>query len=151
MKDECLLDIAANAPRSPKELERTRSITPDMARGRYGKELIEAVEKALNLPKEELVNPPKPINVPKGKSSLVDILKLLLKIQSDNNNVAQKLIGSNDDLVQIILTPENIELSLLKGWRHEIFGKHALKFINGESAIMFNPNSRKTEIVDYKN
>ena len=67
-----------------------------MARGRYGKELLEAVEKALNLSKDEWVNPIKPVTVPKGKSALVDILRLLLKIQSDNNNVAQKLIGRNN-------------------------------------------------------
>jgi ribonuclease D len=69
----------------------------------------------------------------------VDILKMLLKIQSAEHEVAAKLIASQADL-ELIAQNDAADVPALKGWRREIFGDDALALKNGKLAIGLKNN-----------
>jgi len=52
IRDETLADMAVHAPENEGDLARIRGFSEDMARGRIGREILEAVRKGLNVPKE---------------------------------------------------------------------------------------------------
>ncbi|GAB4356908.1 MAG: ribonuclease D [Kiloniellaceae bacterium] len=134
LRDEQLFDIAAHRPTSEEELARSRGINRDLARGRIGKAILEAVAGGLALPDSELPPaPPKqqPIN---GIGPLMDLLKVMLKLRCEEHDVAQKLIASSADLEQIAMSDE-ADVMALRGWRYDIFGRDALALKHGTVAL----------------
>ncbi len=72
--------------------------------------------------------------LPSGIGPLVELLKVLLKMRSEEHNVAPKLIANVSDLEQIAAF-KDADVKALSGWRNEIFGHDALALKNGELAI----------------
>ena len=66
----------------------------------------------------------------------MDLLKVLLKIRSDENSIAARLVAKNSDLVEIAAGVE--ENSALIGWRRKVFGEDALKLIRGQLSLRIN-------------
>ena len=64
------------------------------------------------------------------------MLKLLLKITSENSGVAEKLIANSVEL-RLIIEGKINDLRPFTGWRYDIFGKYAQSLINGELAITY--------------
>ena len=55
MRDEALVEIAHHTPTSSiTELARTRGLGDKIAQGRYGKEIIEAVERGQAVPNDQM-------------------------------------------------------------------------------------------------
>jgi ribonuclease D len=61
---------------------------------------------------------------------IADLLKLLLKIRAKEANVAPKLIARGDEL-DAIAGGVRAGLTVLGGWRFDVFGKDALALIDG--------------------
>ena len=59
---------------------------------------------------------------------------MLLKLRCEENDVAQKLVASADD-IEAIARDDRAEVRALRGWRREIFGKDALALKHGEIAL----------------
>ena len=57
VRDESLAEIALNAPQTRADLERVRGVNERLANGRYGTELIEAVNIGLAVPEEKCPDP----------------------------------------------------------------------------------------------
>lgn len=72
--------------------------------------------------------------LPSGIGPLVELLKVLLKMRSEEHNVAPKLIANVSDLEQIAAF-KDADVRALSGWPHEIFSRDALALKNGELAI----------------
>lgn len=134
MKDDTLAEIASQAPKNKDALKKIRGVSNDMAEGKMGEQILMAVEKALSSAKETWPQPEKRDQLPPTAQSTVDILKMLLKIQSTEHEVAAKLIASQTDLEAIALHQEP-DIPALKGWRFEIFGREALALKSGALAI----------------
>ena len=139
MRDEALLEIAAHPPKKPDDLGRMRSVSQGFASSRAGKLLFEAVTRGVKLPDDVLpqVNKPKPL--PRGIGPLVDLLKVLLKMKCEENDVAQKLIGNVADLEKVAAY-DNADVAAMKGWRKEVFGNDAMRLKKGEIALAANGN-----------
>ncbi len=134
MRDETLADLASQAPRTAEELQKIRNMPKDHANGRIGEALLEAIRKALNAPKDEWPQVEKRKSMPPQAAATLDILKMLLKIQSSEHGVAAKLIATQDDLEAIVMDDE-ADVPALKGWRREVFGEDALALKAGRLAI----------------
>lgn len=134
MRDETLADLASQAPRTAEELLKIRNMPKDHANGRIGEALLEAIRKALNAPKDEWPQVEKRKSMPPQAAATLDILKMLLKIQSSEHGVAAKLIATQDDLEAIVMDDE-ADVPALKGWRREVFGEDALALKAGRLAI----------------
>ena len=101
-------------------------------------DVIAACEK---ITPENYVTPPKEKSLSAGAQALYELLKLLLKIRSQEKGVVAKLIASDDEL-KALATFKDKNNPVLKDWRLEIFGQDALELRNGNLSICFNPQTR---------
>jgi ribonuclease D len=134
LRDEQMFDIAAHHPATAEELSHTRGFSPDAARGRIGQAILAALEEGLAVPEADCPVPPPQRDQPAGLGPLVDLLKVLLKLQCERHDVAQKLVASVADLERIA-ADDDAEVRALTGWRREIFGKEALALKQGRLAL----------------
>ena len=134
LRDETMLDLAASTPRSVADLERMRGLPPAILKGKEGQIILDLIEKALALPLDQCPPVKQGSEAPPGTSALIEMLRLLLKLQSDKYQVAQKLIASSADLEEIARS-SNPNVPTLKGWRHEVFGKAAIALKEGKLGI----------------
>ncbi len=134
LRDESLLEIAAREVTGLDDLERVRGVTKGQARGTLGKALIAAVERGLALPESDLPRIVKPPPAPRGAAPIVELLKVLLKLCCEENDVAARLVASTGDLERLAADP-NADVAALRGWRRKLFGDDALSLMRGDLAL----------------
>ena len=142
IKDDALLELASNKPKTIDELSKSRLLLREARKGEIASGLLGAIEKGLNIPDEEL--PEKKERLDKGilNSALSDLLRVLLKSCSESSGVASKLIASAGDLDALAAGDRSI--SALNGWRFEVFGKSALELCDGKIGLIAKGNKVKT-------
>ena len=147
LKDEVLLNIASAAPKTIDDLKYVRNLKREIVSGRLGAEIMEALDMARQNPMPDEIcraDRKQSANIPNHEQSLAEILKLLLKIKSQESGVIARLIASDEDLRYIILNqPENTRA--LQGWRYEIFGQFAEQLCKGKLTISYNPKKKCIE------
>lgn len=142
IKDDALLELASNKPKTIDELSKSRLLLREARKGEIASGLLGAIEKGLNIPDEEL--PEKKERLDKGilNSALSDLLRVLLKSCSESSGVASKLIASAGDLDALAAGDRSI--SALNGWRFEVFGKNALELCDGKIGLIAKGTKVKT-------
>ena len=134
VRDDTLADMAGQAPRDKKGLKKIRNMSKEHVNGRLGAQMLKAIETALASPKDTWPVPKKKKPLLPHEMIVVDILKMLLKVESTEHGVAPKIIASVKDLEAIALD-DNADVPALKGWRREVFGLAALEVKHGKIAI----------------
>ncbi len=134
LREEQLFDIAAHHPSSTEELSHTRGMGRDAARGRIGQAILAALAEGMAVPEEDCPDPPPQRDHPAGLGPLVDLLKVVLKLQCERHDVAQKLVASVADL-EAIAADDNAEVRAMSGWRREVFGETALALKQGRLGL----------------
>lgn len=137
LKDDTIYEIAMQAPTTSDALAALRTVPKGWERSRSGEEVLAAVRRALDTPKEEWPRLPKSRHAPEGSAAAVDLLKVLLKLVAENEGVAAKVIATTDELEEIAAR-DDADVPALHGWRREMFGELALKLKRGELAIAFD-------------
>ncbi len=146
LKDDAIFEIAQQQPKDAEALSRLRTIPKGWERSASGTAIVETVNAALALPKEEMPKAPRHSHAPEGSGAAVELLKVLLKLTADKHGVAAKVIANSDDLDKIAAEGEKATVAAMTGWRRELFGDVALKLINGEVALRFA--GKKVEAVE---
>ena len=141
-KDDALLELAANKPKSLEELGRSRLLLREARRGPIAEGILKAVKAGLDLPEKDLPRIAKPAEKPQGNEALGDLLRVLLKAKSGKEGVASKLIATTADLDRIA-SEEAPDVHALTGWRREVFGHDALRLKAGEIALSAEPQGVK--------
>jgi ribonuclease D len=131
IRDDLLLEVAANRPATPEDLARLRRVSLDR---RAAAGAVEAVRAALALPEAELPRVEPPPKAPRGLGPMIELLRVLLKLQCEEHHVAQRLVATSGDL-EAIAAEEAPEVPALKGWRYEVFGRAALALKRGEIGL----------------
>lgn len=144
IRDDILLDIAARSPRSPSDLAKVRNLTTQFSQGKLGESILRVVEAANQIPDSDAPRLEKSDYFQHQKSALVDLLKVLLKLKSENFNVAQKLIANSTDL-EAIANNNKANVLALTGWRKDIFGEDALLLKAGKIAL--SASNGKIELI----
>jgi ribonuclease D len=139
LRDDSLMDIAASAPTDAKAMRRIRGLPNGFAEGKFGTALLEAVDRGLNLPKDQRPVVPKSEPMPPGLQPLVDLLKVLLKANAADAGVASRIIANVEDLERIAADDE-ADVPALKGWRRQLFGEQALALKHGRIALTAGPD-----------
>ena len=135
LRDEVLLAVAADAPKSLDDLRRVRSFPGNYAERPEAKAILTAVGKGLAVEESALPDSEARKALPRGAGPLVELLRVLLRMKSDYHDVAQKLIASAEDLERIALAEGEANVPALHGWRRELFGEDALALKRGEAAL----------------
>ena len=134
LRDEALLEIAAHSPKTIDELARIRGLGRSVAEGKLGAEMLDCVLRGLAAPETDAPDPPPRNDMPPGLGPLVDLLRVLLKLRCEDNDVAQKLVANSSEL-EMIAADDHADVPALHGWRHEIFGQDALALKHGKLAL----------------
>jgi ribonuclease D len=134
LKDETIADIAMYKPRDEDSLLQIRSLPSDMARGKIGKQILDIVNTALDSPKDNWPKLPRKEPFPKNAHGTLEMLKMLLRINCAEEDVAAKLVADTEDL-EAIATESQPDVPAMQGWRFEMFGKDALDLKAGKIAL----------------
>jgi ribonuclease D len=133
-KDDALVEIASTKPQSELDLGRSRLLLREARRGDIADGIIAAVKAGLAVPNDKLPKVPADRTKTQVNPAIADMLRVLLKARSDDEDVAQKLIASSADL-DALAAGERGGIAALKGWRNEVFGKQAIQLCDGEVAL----------------
>jgi ribonuclease D len=147
LKDDTIYEIAQQAPKDIEALGRLRTIPKGWERSSSGSAIVEAVNAALAVPKADMPKLPRQNQAPEGAAAAVEMLKVLLKLISEKQGVAAKVIANGEDLDKIAADGEKADVVALSGWRKDLFGDYALKLIKGEVALRFV--DRKVDVVHF--
>ena len=134
MRDDTLADMSSQMPKNIKQLKKIRNMPNDLAESRHGVKLLELIQRVDESNPKDWPKPKKRKVLPPHISATIDILKMLLKVQCASNDVATKLVCSNNDIEELAQN-DKADIPALRGWRFEIFGKHALAIKKGELAV----------------
>ncbi|MDZ5648768.1 ribonuclease D [Nitrospirillum sp. BR 11828] len=145
VRDETLMEIAAHTPSTVDDLARTRGLGPSMAAGRYGTEILAAIEKARSLPDSALPRAEPRAELPAGIAPTVELLRVLLKLVCDDEDVASRLVANAADL-EAIAADDHAKVPAMSGWRFDLFGSQALALKHGKLALAME--NRKVKIVN---
>ncbi len=149
LKDDAVLEIAANRPKTREQLLGSRSLQREGRKPEVCDAILAAVVAGEEAPPEQPPHNPRHHMPPRpGAQALSDLLKVLLKAKADKLGVAQRLIASSSELEDLAQGLRD-GVKALEGWRMEAFGQEALRLINGEIALSAGPSG--VEIVELTN
>lgn len=134
IKDETLSDIALYKPRDQESMLQIRSLPSDVAKSKTGAQILEIVNKTLDSSRESWPKVERKDPFPKNAQGTLEMLKMLLKINCSEADVAAKLVADSDDLERLA-TEDKPDIAALHGWRLEVFGKDALAMKAGEIGL----------------
>ena len=134
LKDDGIFELARQAPKSQEELSRCRGIPKGFERSSSAAGLLTAIKTGADIPRDDLPDFSRPKNLAPVPADIVDLLRVLLKKQCEQYDVAPKLIASAADL-ETIARFDDPEVPSMKGWRREVFGEPALRLKAGDLAM----------------
>lgn len=132
-KDDALVELASNKPKTPEELGRSRLLLREARRGEIAEGILDAVKSGLSCAPDEMPKPDRSRDKLQVNPALADLLRVLLKAKTESAGVAAKLIASASDLDAIAAGVRDVPA--LKGWRREVFGDDALRLCEGRVAL----------------
>ena len=147
LKDDTLFEIAQQQPATSEALGKMRSVPNGWERSQPASGLLAAVNEALAIPKDDLPKLPKHVSAPEGSAAAGELLRVLLKIITEEHGVAPKVVASADELDQIAAHGDKANVAVLQGWRRELFGDMALKLIAGEVALKFEGKKVRAVVI----
>jgi ribonuclease D len=134
LKDDQLADIASKQPQTADALAQLRGIPHGFERSKAGLDVIEAVKTGLACDLAELPPIERPRPSPHNAAAVIELLRVLLKLVAEREEVAPKVVASQDDLEKIA-RGETTGIPALEDWRLELFGKYALDLKHGKIGI----------------
>ncbi len=134
-KDDMLVSIVQQNPRSLDDLAQVRGVNPNVVK-QSGVDILAALTAADQEDKAKWPQPtPRPPKPP--PQATADLLKVLLKHCAEDIDVASRLIANNPDIEQLARgNTDNIKA--MQGWRYDVFGQWAEKLLKGEIALSAN-------------
>jgi ribonuclease D len=146
LKDEAIFELARLKPSSPADLAQARTTPHGFERSRAAAAILEAIAEGRKIPRSELPELEKPDRRPPAPPDVVELLKVLLKRQSELSGVAARLIASAQDLESIARGDK--DAPALAGWRRAVFGETAERLLRGEVALKLRNGA--IDLVDAK-
>ena len=133
LKDDAIIDLVTSAPRTAEAMARLRSLPGGFERSRAASEILSAIEKGLARDPKSLPILEKPERR-NNNGATVELLKVLLKMVSEKEGVAAKVLATIDDL-EAIAHDDEANVPALRGWRRSVFGDLALALKHGKLAL----------------
>lgn len=143
LKDEALAEIAMHAPTTKEAFGKMRGMQHGFAESDKGAQLLEAVKRGLEMPEKNLPKREPRAHFPPGLGPTIDLLRVLLKLKSEEHQVASKLLASAADLELIAAYGDKAEVPAMSGWQFKVFGKEALELRDGKLALAIEENRLK--------
>jgi ribonuclease D len=135
LKDDALAEVAIQMPQTREAMHQLRLLPRGSADSSIGKGIQAAVEEGL-AKDASLVPSPKGRGeeMTPAQEAAAEVLKLALKVVSEREGIAPKLLASSADLDAIAVS-DDADVQALKGWRRTVFGEVALALKSGLAMI----------------
>ncbi|MGH1420910.1 MAG: ribonuclease D [Hyphomonas sp.] len=137
LKDDAVQEIAAQKPRNESDFNSLRAVPNGFIRSKHGKGLIEAVVKAIDSPDDYAPEMPQRTQNAQIPAGAPELLKVLLKHVSEENDVVPRLIANAAEIDRIARGETSDDIAAMTGWRYEMFGQKAQALLNGKLAVSF--------------
>ncbi|MEP1353277.1 MAG: ribonuclease D [Tateyamaria sp.] len=132
-KDDALVELASNKPKSLEDLGRSRLLLREARKGDIADGILSAVSRGVAMPPEAQPKPDRSREKLQVNPALADLLRVLLKAKTESAGVAAKLIATASDLDALAAGIRDV--SALQGWRSEVFGEDAIRLCEGRVAL----------------
>lgn len=137
LKDDALHEIAQQKPKSEKDFEKLRAVPKGFIRSKHGKSLLETTQDVLGDLDKWAPDLPKRQHNAQIPAGAPELLKVLLKYVSEENDVVPRLIANSADIDKIARGEADKNVAAMTGWRYEMFGQRAEALLNGSLAVSF--------------
>jgi ribonuclease D len=135
LKDDALLEIAAHPPANVETMSEMRALPRGYANSRQGKDLLDAIQAALDgPPPDDLMMAIPHRRGPDPSPAALDLLKTLLRLRASQYDVAPRLVADAEDLERLA-SGDDDGVPALQGWRADVFGNDAIALREGRLAI----------------
>ena len=145
-KDDALVELASNKPKTYEDLGRSRLLLREARKGDIADGILAAVQKGVNCPPDKVPKAPAGREKLQVNPALADLLRVLLKAKTESAGVAAKLIAPAADLDALAAGMRDV--AALSGWRAEVFGQDALRLCEGKIALAAVGNDVKIVPLD---
>jgi len=135
MKDDALYDLALNRPLDKAALGRLRGVPNGFEKSRYAQALLDKIKFALDNADSYAPPPPVKRNMPANLGPTIDMLKTLLRLRCEYQDIAPRLVANASDIELIAAFGSKAGVAALSGWRREVFGEDALEMCAGNIAL----------------
>lgn len=137
-KDDAMLELASTKPSTAADLSRSRLLLREARRGEIADGILAAVQAGLNCPPEDMPQIDRSRDKLQVNPALADLLRVLLKAKTEASDVASRLVAPSSDLDALAAGLRDVPA--LRGWRHEVFGRDALRLCDGKVALTVRGN-----------
>ena len=129
-------------PQTHEALGELRALPKGYAKSRIGEAILASVKSSLEIDHKSLPQPDgRPDELTESAQAAAEVLKLALKIVSEREGIAPKLIASSAD-IEAIAANDAAPVPLMSGWRRGLFGDVALELKSGRAVIGFQEGPR---------
>lgn len=135
LKDEAIGEIAIQVPQNVEALHQLRLLPRGSADSVIGKGILQAVAEGLARDAASIPHAKgRGDEMTSSQEAAAEVLKLALKIVSERQSIAPKLIASASD-IDAIAVSDTADVPAMEGWRREVFGDVALAIKHGKATI----------------
>ncbi len=142
IRDDTLVQIARRKPRSIQSLKRLRGI-PRSTVNRYGKNLLNAVQRGLAIDEKNCPPIPPPVRPDPLDDARLDLAMAFLRGRCLSEGIDLAMVASRSEVKEFISPKRNApDNPLHAGWRHEFLGADLTALLTGKHAIGIDPDTR---------
>ena len=134
-RDDTLMEIAMTMPMDKTALSRVRGFPASQIDKPFGKAMLDAVHTVQKMEAAELPKRAKKKSLPPSKMAVLEMLRLLLKIEAAQNDMTPNRIANKDELEAIAIKGIDADVPAMNGWRFDIFGSKCADLISGKAGI----------------
>lgn len=145
IKDEILVDLARQQPKTADELRLIRGLDERIAK-RYGPSLLQMLQEIATRP----LPPQPPRSKPPGRETpeqeaLLDVFTAVVRLRAAEHRITPSMLASRKELREFIESPSSTRL--IQGWRKAIVGEDLFAMITGRKSLSVIEGSLK--IIDH--
>jgi len=140
VRDEALVEIARKAPTTVAALRGLRAVR-SRELDRHADEVVARVRRALELPKDQWVQPP-PQDGDTPPGGVVELLQAVLQDRAEKARIAPSLLATHAELlrlVQVYATGGAQQLRIMQGWRRKVAGNELASILEGRASVEIDP------------
>ncbi len=134
LKDDLLIEVARRAPRDLDQLGKLRGLDRGALK-QHGPALLERIEMARGLPRDQWPQPPHRRDRPDAQQqALADLLQCVLHLKAAEHRISAASLANRKELEAI--AGGNLDQPVLQGWRGELVGDALRALLDGRLRLV---------------
>jgi ribonuclease D len=135
LKDDAVGEIAIQVPQTKEAMQQLRLLPRGSADSSIGRGILAAIAEGLSRDPDSVPSPKgRGEEMTSSQEAAAEVLKLALKIVSEREGIAPKLLATTSDIDAIAIS-DTADVLAMQGWRRQVFGEVALALKNGKATI----------------